>query len=58
MKDAPSSNDISNEISALIKEVEEEVKNIDLQQHNLIREKTRCEGTLLWLKNLLENTPG
>ncbi len=48
-------NDLDNEVGYWIQEVEEELKAIDRQQHELIRERTKFEGTLRWLKGLLES---
>ncbi len=47
--------DLDNDIEFWIREVEAELKEIDRQQHQLIRDRTKYEGTLLWLKKLHES---
>ncbi|MBO6557739.1 MAG: hypothetical protein JJ934_12540 [Pseudomonadales bacterium] len=47
--------DLGNDIEFWIKEVEAELKEIERQQHQLIRDRTKYEGTLLWLKKLHES---
>ena len=47
--------DQENDIEFWIREVEAELKEIDRQQHQLIRDRTKYEGTLLWLKKLHES---
>ncbi len=46
--------DLDSDVMYWIREVEEELREIDRQQHKLLRERTKYEGTLLWLRNLGE----
>lgn len=44
--------DLGSDVAYWISEVEEELRELDRTQHQLLRERTKYEGTLLWLKNL------
>ena len=46
---------IDEEVNFWINEVKEELKEIDQQQHDLIRRRTKSEGTLRWLNNLQQH---
>ena len=43
---------LEDEVHYWIREVEEELREIDRQQEQLSRERAKYEGTLLWLKNM------
>lgn len=47
--------DLDSDIEFWIKEVEAELRDIDEQQHQLIKDRTKYEGTLLWLRKLHES---
>ena len=43
---------LESDVAYWITEVEDELREIDRKQHQLLRERTKYEGTLLWLRNL------
>ena len=55
MENVAEGTDLTTEVTYWIREVEEELMEIDRQQYELIRDRTKFEGTLRWLKGLLES---
>lgn len=47
--------DLNPEVAYWIDQVEKELREIDRQQYKLVRERTKFEGSLRWLRGLLEN---